>query len=382
MTASQSFTHFMLRRVWCTTLSFVTLIAVLFMATSVYYVVRINTIEKHLNAQALKAAPAGKTEADDDFALLDDMDVLAHDGEAATHRRHQFMSRATPAGHSLIAGRQRRISKSFYNGLYKDLTVNSHLTRQAVRNPTLPDSIPLWEEAGAQGEENVKDGVQAVPRVSVPARQRYVLQGLEPGKQYMLRVSYLGSPSVTFEVLLYQVSQSRLSALRKGVGAAAGGGDVPQRPRHPGWSAVPQDTELRVFEMSATDALQFDYEEEVWFDALDDGGDDGEGDEDDDYDGMTDDNLKVEGLDTVKASTGRYAAVVEVRPRALSIPIDSTRLPVVYFNIVLEPLSSSFLPQVAIPLITYSVWVVMFVGYLCIYTVVSSGIAGGRPHED
>jgi hypothetical protein len=374
--APQGFLRFLLRRLWCTTLFFIALIIAVFTATSVYYAVRINLIEKHLNARTLNAEQARRSVGDGGAATAatgpSHAPALPH-GEAATatHPYHPLMSRATPAGHSELAGRLRRSTAASYDGVYKVLMVNVPMSRQAVRNPTLPETIPLWENVTSrEGKE--------VHRVHIPARQRYVLQGLEVGKQYMLRLSYLGSPSVAFEMLLYQVRQSQLERWFR------------EKTDVRGWSAVPQDTELRIFAMSATDALQFDYEEEVWVDELNDDDDEDkeEVEDTDEKEGLVDPLVLVDVADPARTAVekgkggtaNRYLPVVEVRPRALSIPIDSSRLPVVRFNLALEPLSSSLLPQVAVPLITYTAWVVVFVGYLCIYTFVSTGIAGGRLH--
>ncbi|KPA77818.1 hypothetical protein ABB37_06635 [Leptomonas pyrrhocoris] len=380
--APPSFTRFMLRRVLCTTLFFITLLVVVSTATSVYYVVRINTTEKHQRARALKSAQAGKANAEDDGALthLYEASERAHAAAAtAAESPHQPAERATRAVHGELAGRLRSPSTPRYEEPYKVLAVNAPLSRQAVRNPTFSATIPLWENVETTGEETQGMDEHAVSRVRVPARQRYVLAGLEAGKHYMLRLSFLGSPSVTFEMLLYQVPRSQLDTARHKAEATAveeakEGEDSRHRPRVPNWSTVPQDTELRVFAMSATSAQEFDEEEEdIWLE---------EAAEEDDVGDVAGAGVTRVPLHTSKASTGRYVPVVEVRPRALSIPIDAARLPVVRFNIAVEPLSSSFLPQVAVPLIAYGAWVTVFIGYLCIYTFVSSGVAGGRPHDE
>ena len=376
--APQGFMCFIMRRVRCTTLFFLALFAVMFTATSAYYVVRINVIERHLRTRALKAAEASRSDATGGMCATTDPSATSAHERDSLHDcvHHPLLPSATPAEQFEFVRRLRRSTAAAYVDLYKLLVVNTPMSRQTVRNPTLPESIPVWEDM-AVVKEGEFTAEQAAPRVRVPPRQRYVLAGLEAGKHYMLRLSFLGSPSVGFEMLLYQVPQVQLEAL---LGKNGHGEEEVHGTDAAGWATVPQDTELRVFAMSATNALQFDYEEEVWVDeSLDDAGAAEEAD-------LGTSTIATPARHTLVDERDewgrRYVPVVEVRPRALSIPFDTSRLPVVRYNIVVEQLSSSFLPQIAVPLITYGAWVVVFMGYLCIYTFVSSGVAGGRPHED
>ncbi|KAK7197686.1 hypothetical protein NESM_000720400 [Novymonas esmeraldas] len=319
-TPPHRFHRFLLRRLRCATLLFLALLVLLYAVTSIYYVVRICMIERPSSLAATAAAGG-------EGAVMTTLDVAFSGGA----ERHSGSARRTG------------IASEPYTHPYKLLLPGVPMMRQGVRNPSLPADVPLWEEHGG-------DGAGRATRAAVPARQRYVLNGLKPGRRYMVRLSFLGSPSVGFDLVLYHV--------RRSLTETTGAGGAPGAAVH-GWAAAePQDTELLVFATSSDDATAFSAEEEVWVDEGDAG----------------DVRRVVRGGPTDAA--GPHVAVVEVRPRALSTPADPYRVPLVRFNVELDPLSPSFLPRIAVPLITYVVWALIFLGYLGVYTFVSSGIAG------
>ncbi|GET87392.1 hypothetical protein, conserved [Leishmania tarentolae] len=274
-----------------------------------------------------------------------------------------LLDTALPGGDSTSPLASFRVSSHTpYTQTYKVLRVGEPMSRQRVRNPALPAGVPIRDD----GEEFVSaDGTESV-RNAVPSRQRYVLDGLRPGMSYMIRLSFLGLPSVGFDMLLYQ---ARLSSVRKSLTGTINVGGATS-PTTRGWAEEPQDTELLVFSTSRDNALQFSVENDVWIERGETDGraGDSEGDA-----------ATIRGV--VRAASGTddpFVPVVEVSPRTLSIPADAYRVPIILFNIQLDPLSSAFLPQMALPLLTYSAWVLVFVGYLVIYTLVSRGIAGGE----
>ncbi|KAG5481962.1 hypothetical protein LSCM1_05674 [Leishmania martiniquensis] len=348
--ASQKFFFFLLRRIRCAAILFVSLLMALYAITSAYYVVRIGVIEK--------SGAFGQSGSETDV-------------EGVTR---QLITRAVPLGASRIADgstakgpaaplRNMSPRSSGRRGAvtYKVLRPGAPRVKQHVRNPTLPEDVPLWDDNSEHASAE-RDGST---REAIPSVQRFALAGLKAGSHYLIRLSFLGSPSVGFEMRLYQVRRSTVEESLKSSAHAAG------RPLETAyqWTDQPQDTELLVFTTSCDNELAFSTEEGVWVDREDMDSAAGEHE----FGGAARRHVVHASSDP----NDPFLPVIEVRPRAYSIPLDAYRVRMVSFNIELEPLSTSFLPQMAVPLMIYFVWALIFVGYAGIYTLVSSGIASG-----
>ncbi|KAG5504177.1 hypothetical protein JIQ42_06009 [Leishmania sp. Namibia] len=350
MPPQRRFLLFFLRRFQCATLLFASVLIALYVITCVYYVVRISIFEK--------AIFFGQTDVDKDV-------------KGVTQRQG---TRAAPSGELLAAGCStaegcaaslgvgpHHSSGRRYTQTYKVLRPCEPMVKQRVRNPALPADVPLWDGDSEDASAKRVDS----KREAVPSVQRYVLEGLRAGSHYSIRLSFLGSPSVGFDLLLYHVRRSRVEkSMQDGVDVAGG----PTETVHH-WAGEPQDTELLFFSTSRGRELEFSTEEAVRVDQED--MDDAAGPQEF---GAT----RMRPTDGAAADANdRFLPVVEVRPRVLSMPVDAYRVPSMYFNIELERLNRSFLPRMAFPLMTYFVWALIFVGYAGIYTLVSSGIASG-----
>lgn len=368
------FLRFVLRRCQCATMLFLGVLAILYVSTSVYYAIRISVVERpgafasieaqeNVNCVTQRLLQRAVPLEEDAMHLFPSPGAATiaptHGPNRSSHNSsiRPGLDRAPAAApRSLTAPRQtlHRSSRGPYEQPYKVLQPGTPMMQQRMRNPTLPAEVPLWEPA-AEGEAG---------RSAVPSRQRYVLDGLSRGDRYMLRLSYLGSPSVGFDMRLYQVRRSEVRRLASAAAASA----------TRGFEVAPQDTELLVFSTSEHNALEFSAEEDVWLDKSSA-----------ESDAALDPVAMRRAMDEAVGTEDPFVPVVEVRTRVLSIPIDAHRLPVVRFNIELDRMRPPFLPQVAVPLMTYSVWVLIFLGYVGVYTLVSSGIASGepvKPHDE
>ncbi|AYU77618.1 hypothetical protein, conserved [Leishmania donovani] len=338
-----------LRRLQRATFLFLSLLVALYATTSLYYVVRISVIERPDLFDQIGSNVKGFAQRWVPWAVPMSEHLAASPS-------------AAEAGAASLLVTLRASSHEPYTQMYKVLRIGEPMTRQRVRNPALPADVPLWDDDGERASAERGGSL----RDAVPSRQRYVLDKLKSGRCYMIRLSFLGSPSVGFDLVLYQVRRSSVQRLLKGSIEVAGATSPTAR----GWAEEPQDTELLVFSTSRDNALEFSVEKDVWVDR-------------EDIDGIASGSDGADAtlrgvIRTASGTDDPFVPVVEVRPRTLSIPVDAYRVPIVRFNIELERLSSSFLPQMAVPFMTYFVWVLVFVGYLGIYTLVSSGIAGGE----
>lgn len=338
-----------LRRLQRALFLFLSLLAALYATTSFYYVVRISVIEQPDLFDGIRSSVRDFSQRWVPWAV-----------PMSEHLAASPSAAEADAASLLVT--LRASSHEPYTQMYKFLRIGEPMTRQRVRNPALPAGVPLWDDDEERASAERGGGL----RNAVPSRQRYVLDKLKPGGSYMIRLSFLGSPSVGFDLVLYQARRSSVQRLLKGSIDVAGATSPTAR----GWAEEPQDTELLVFSTSRDNALEFTFEKDVWVDR-------------EDIDGIVSGSNGADATlrGVIRAFSGTddpFLPVVEVRPRALSIPVDAYRVPIVRFNIELERLSSSFLPKVAVPLMIYFVWVLVFVGYLGIYTLVSSGIAGGE----
>ncbi|KAG5482492.1 hypothetical protein CUR178_05632 [Leishmania enriettii] len=351
MPPQQRFLFFFLRRFQCAVLLFAYFLIALYVTTSVYYVVRINIFEK--------TSIFGQTDVDKDVKGISQRQV----------------ARAAPSGELLAAGCStaescaaslgvgpHHSSSSRYSQMYKVLRPCEPMVKQRVRNPALPADVPLWDGDSEDASAKRVDS----KREPVPSVQRYVLEGLRAGSHYSVRLSFLGSPSVGFDLLLYHVRRSRVEmSMQDGVDVAGGPAETAHH-----WAGEPQDTELLFFSTSQGSELEFSAEEVVWVSPED---------MDDAAGAQKSGATRMRPADGAAADANdRFLPVVEVRPRALSMPVDAYRVPLVYFNIELERLNGSFLPRMAFSLMTYFVCALIFVGYAGIYTLVSSGIASGE----
>ncbi|KAG5508742.1 hypothetical protein JKF63_05240 [Porcisia hertigi] len=351
MEKPQGICSFMMRRLHFAVLLFFVLMVGVYVATALYYAVHISIVQRrslfseagvghNIKRLAQRLVPQSGLLGGVFPAVLSDTEG----GAEPLHVTLKCCSTGPP-----------------YTQMYRVLQPGVPLMKQRVRNPSLPADVPLWDEGTehAPGERNDR------LRHAVPSRQRYVLDGLEPGRRYMIRLSFLGSPSVGFDLVLYQVRRSRALAFLEDGMRVPGGSSEQAR----GWAEEPQDTELLMFSTSQHSAHELSAED-VWVDRED-----------------VDDASSVSGLDASMAhrtfraasnSDNPFLPVIEVRPRALSIPVDAHRLPLVRFNLEVEQLSLSFLPQMTLSLITYAAGVLILVGYLVVYTLTSSAIAGGE----
>ncbi|CAG9572074.1 conserved hypothetical protein [Leishmania major strain Friedlin] len=349
MAPERCFPHGFLRRLQRATFLFFSMLAALYATTSLYYVVRISVVEEPDLYHQIGSNVKGFAQRWVPWAV-----------PMSEHLAGSPSAAEADAASLLVT--LRASSHEPYTQMYKALRIGEPLTRQRVRNPALPADVPLSDDD--RERPSAEHGGSL--RNAVPLRQRYVLDKLQAGRRYMIRLSFLGSPSVGFDLVLYQVRRSSVQRFLKDSIDAAGAASPTAR----GWSEEPQDTELFVFSTSRDNALEFRAEKDVWVDREDiDGvasGSDGTG-------------ATLRGV--IRAASGTddpFVPVVEVRPRALSIPVDAYRVPIVLFNIELEWLSWPFLPKIVVLFLIYFVWVLVFVGYLGVYTLVSSGIAGGE----
>ncbi|CAJ1032209.1 hypothetical protein, conserved [Leishmania lindenbergi] len=349
MAPPSNFLWFVLRRLRYAVLFSIALLVLLYAISSMYYVVRVSVIQNPTPFVQIERDTDGTTQP-----LMSQAVPMSEDTAASLS--------VAEGGEATLRGARHCNSNPPYTHMYKVLRPGTPMIKQCLRNPTLPADVPLCSnDAGHASAERCGGLCDAVP-----LRQRYVLDKLQLGMSYMIRLSFLGPPSVGFDLVLYQVRRSSVVRFVEDNNDVAG---VPS-PRVRGWTEEPQDTELLVFVTSRDNALEFSMEENVWVDRAD---------IDSIASGSNFDATTMHGVIRAASDTNDpFVPVVEVQPRALSIPVDAYRLPLVCLNMELEQLGSFFLPPIAVPLAAYVVWALVFVGYLGIYTFVSSGIAGGE----
>lgn len=212
---------------------------------------------------------------------------------------------------------------------YRPLTPGATAVNETVLNPQLamapPHNSPRHADSSAAGLE--KDRRVAEARRSTPPLRRYYLDGVAPGRKYMLVLSYLGSPSAAYSVALYHVRRSSIRAAHgRQEGRSRGGGEGP--------AFAPMDTEVVLFAMSRHVARHFSSEEPIVFDLSDlqpqqrqqqEAGGEGDGE--------------------------LFETVIEVTPRVSAFAVDPRDFPVLSYNLDLNPLQHNAIPDMAIPLI-------------------------------
>lgn len=224
-----------------------------------------------------------------------------------------------------------------YRGEYALLRPGHQRVNDTVLNPAL---------AGTAFAEN------AIAHHGAALSRRYLLDGMERGRRYMLRLSYLGSPSVGYRVLLYQIRQS---ALQKRLAA----GEVEEEEEEDAAPAtttttttvksayVPADTEIRMLAMHATNPMEFDHEEEVWYDVETTASHHGDAEDGTDVD--------------------PFLPVVEIRPFVLAICSNPMRFAYVGYNLQLNPLTANVLPDIALPCVASLSFLLIGVGGVLLY---------------
>lgn len=300
-------------------------------------------------------------------------------------------------------------SQPYPYGWYQRLRPHAALVNETILNPQLVLFYgPARMQAVCEGEgqtttapahagspvadaaERAKDARVAAACASMPAVRRYLLTDTQLGQRYMLRLSYLGSPSVSYRIHLYHIRASTVRRERHRVRsnptttasmAAATGAFLSARETIPQGKLparlsvfTPTDTELATITMHRRYASQFAKDETIIYD----GADLLHRAEEEEARAKTlhrgDGAAGGGAAEAAEADGDPFVAVVEITAKVQSFAADPRDFPVLSFNVELNPLLFNLLPEVGLPLIACFSLVTMVLGKYLIYRWVSSAV--------
>lgn len=304
----------------------------------------------------------------------------------------------------------------YTRGEYGELQPNVPLVNETVLNPQLMMRYTLAElqemaarlakeregheearGAGGGGMAGTADGRVAAAVLSTSPSRRYVLTNIGLRQRYMLRLSYLGSPSVSYGLYLYHIRASTLQRekVRRSSALAGGGGGGGEGQDNPALSSshrtevskekmpsglaefVPMDTEVITITTHHRYASQFAEDETIMYDGADL---QRRAEEEEEEERLRQGGEQMERERGVAEDP--FVAVLEVLPSTLSFAEDPRDFPVLSYNLQLSPLALNLVPDVTLPLISAFSLIVVAFGRKVIYRwLINAVIASAEVEE-